>query len=111
VPHALIKDCEIVQLKLDYAQCSFRHGCSQGCGTSIPIFGSSFRHLNFFGSSSKTIWSKKSEKTLLYLHNSLAPQTVSVEPEPKFQALAPPSKDFWLWLQPSKIARAPAPQP
>jgi len=33
---------------------------------------------------------------------------MSVERELKFQALAPISKIFWLWLQPSKIAWAPA---
>ena len=49
--------------------------------------------------------------TLYYLYNSLVPQTISVHPEPKFQASTPPSKSFWLRLQPSKIAATPAPQP
>ena len=40
----------------------------------------------------RTIWSKNSEETLYYLYNSLAPQTISVEPEPKIQTPAPPSK-------------------
>jgi len=35
--------------------------------------------------------------------------TISVESEPKFPA--PPSKTFWIRLQPSEIAWAPAPQP
>ena len=34
-----------------------------------------------------------------------------VEPEPKFQAPAPPSKSFWFRLQSTKIAWAPTPQP
>jgi len=44
-----------------------------------------------------------------YLYNPLAPQTISVDPEPKFQApaAAPPSKSFWLRLQPFKTASAP----
>jgi len=33
-------------------------------------------------------------KTLYYLYNSLAPQTMPLEPEPKFQAPTPPSKVF-----------------
>jgi len=36
---------------------------------------------------------------------------MSVEPDPKFQGLAPPSKNFWLRLQPSQIASVPVPQP
>jgi len=43
------------------------------------------------------------------LYNSFSPQTTFVEPDTKFLAPAPPSKNFWLWLQPSKIAWAPAP--
>ena len=50
-------------------------------------------------------------KKLWYLYNSIAPQTISVEPEPKFQAPAPPSKNFWLRLQRSKISWHPAPAP
>jgi len=46
---------------------------------------------------------------MYYLSNSLSPQTMSVELEPKFQAPVLPSKIFW--LRPSKIAWAPAPQP
>jgi len=54
----------------------------------------------------------KNQKTTLYsLYNSLVPQTISVGPEPTFQASVPPSKTFWLRIQPSKIASAPAPQP
>jgi len=45
------------------------------------------------------------------LYNSFAPQTLSVEPEPKCHAPASPSKSFWFRLQPSKIAWALAPQP
>jgi len=45
------------------------------------------------------------------MYNMLSPQTIPVEAEPKFQALAPPSKKLWLRLQPFKIAWAPAPQP
>jgi len=50
---------------------------------------------------------------LYYLYDSLAQPTISVEPEPKFEAPALPSKTFWLrlWLQPSKFAWAPAPLP
>jgi len=48
--------------------------------------------------------------TLYYLYNSLAPQTISVDPDLKLQASVPPSKSFWLRLQPSKIASTPAPQ-
>jgi len=51
--------------------------------------------------------SKKSKNTMYYLYNWLAQQTMSVEPEPKFQAPAPPSKVpapdpqpcfKWLWM-------------
>jgi len=35
-------------------------------------------------------------KPLYQLYNSITPQTMSVEPEPKFQAPAPTSKSFWL---------------
>jgi len=51
------------------------------------------------------------------LYNSLVTHTWAVEPEPKFPALAPQSKSFWLWIQfqPFKIAwdqfLAPAPHP
>jgi len=41
----------------------------------------------------------------------LALHSMSVEPEPNFQAPSSPSKSFWLRLQPSKIAWAPTPQP
>ena len=43
----------------------------------------------------------------------LAPQTRAVEPGPEFQAPAsgPPFTSFWLRIQSSKIAGAPAPQP
>jgi len=47
------------------------------------------------------------KKTLHYLYNSLVPQTISMNPEPKFQVSAPPSKSFWLRLQLFKIASAP----
>ena len=99
----------------------------QGCGVGRPtqISGSISRsssghltfwlrlrlqHLEAFGSGSRKIWSKKIRKNsvLFVLYNSLAPQIISVEPEPKFPAL--PYKYFWLRLQPSKIAWAPAPQ-
>jgi len=43
---------------------------------------------------------------LHYLCDSLAQPSISVDAEPKFQALAPPSKSFWLRLQPHKIAPA-----
>jgi len=36
---------------------------------------------------------------------------MSVQPDPKFQAPAPPSTRFWLRVQQSKTAWAPAPQP
>ena len=46
----------------------------------------------------------KNWKPLHYLYNLLAaPQTMSVERETKFLAPAPPSKIFWLRLQPSGI--------
>ena len=73
-----------------------------------------FQHPEAFGSGSgsRTILSKKSEKTLYYLYNSLVPQTISVDPEPKFQASVPPPKSFWLRLQPPKIVSVPVvPQP
>jgi len=74
---------------------------ARGCGSGTRISGSS----------SRTIWSIMKWKALYYLYNSLAPQTISVEPEPKFQAPAPPSKTFRLRLRSSKIAWAPVPQP
>jgi len=44
---------------------------------------------------------QKIRKNIVFLFNSLVPQIISMEPEPKFQAR----------LQPSKIAWVPAPQP
>jgi len=35
---------------------------------------------------------KNQKKTLYYLYKSLVPQTISVDPEPTFQASVPPSK-------------------
>jgi len=94
--------------------------------TQIQAFGPlRSRHLTFLsaalaptsnvsGSSSRMIWSIENRKPLVYLYESLAvaPQTRAVGPEPKFQALAsdPTPYSFWLWLQPSKITWAPAPQ-
>jgi len=85
----------------------------QAPASGIEIFWLRLQYLEAFGSGSgsRTVWSKKSEKTLYYLYTSFAPQTISVDPEPKFQASVPPSKSFWLRLQPSKIASVPAPQP
>ena len=76
----------------------------------IPKLKFQLQASKFFGSRSRTIWSIKHKKTLHYLCNSLSPRTISVEPEPKFQAPAPPSKSFWLRFQASKIAWAPAAQ-
>ena len=96
------------------------NGFQQGCGPGSQISGSGSRHLNVlapaatsrsFSSGFRTIWCKKSEKTTYYLYNSLAPQTISVEPEPNFQAPAPLSKYFGIRFQPSNIACAPTPQP
>jgi len=72
---------------------------SQDCGAGTQISGSSSRHLIFFApfpapaqhlevSGSRMIWSIENWKPLYYLYNPLAPQTMSVEPEPKFQASA-----------------------
>jgi len=69
------------------------------------------QHLEVFSSGSRTIRSIKILKPLYYLYNSLSPQTMSMELEPKFQAPIPPSKTFCLRLQPSKIALVPAPAP
>jgi len=54
----------------------------------------------------------ENEKPLYYLHNSLAPKIMSVEPEPKFQAPVPPPESFRLRIrfQRSKIAWAPTGQ-
>jgi len=90
------------------------HGFNQGCGAGnqISSSGSSSGQI-FFGSGSYIFrflapapeqFGLKTEKTLHNLCNSL-------EPEPIFQAPAPPSKKFWPRLQPSTIAWAPAPQP
>jgi len=55
----------------------------------------------------------KTKNHCIYQNNWLAPQIMSLELEPKFQgpASAPPSRSFWLRLQPSEIPWAPAPQP
>jgi len=65
-----------------------------------------------FGIGYKMIWSIENWNSLHYLHNSLTPQTWAAEPEPKFQAPAPPTKRFSLWfrLQSPKNAWAPAPK-
>jgi len=57
------------------------------------------------------IWSIKNQEPLHYFYNSLATRSRTVEPEPKFQAQAPPSKNFWLrfQLQSSEIVWSPAP--
>jgi len=57
------------------------------------------------------IWCVENCKQFSYLYNSLASRTRAVESESKFLAPAPPSKSFWLQLQPCEIARGPAPQP
>jgi len=63
-------------------------------GASTQISGSRSGHQNFwlrfqyleaFGFGSRPISSKKQNKTLHYLYNSLAPQTICVGPETKFQ--------------------------
>jgi len=59
------------------------------------------QHLKVFDTGSEMIWSVGNKKSLYYLRNSLSPQTMSVEPEPKFQAPVPPSE----------IYLVPAPQP
>jgi len=50
-------------------------------------------------------------KTIVLFVQLAFPQTGAVKPEPKFQAPVPPTKRFWLRLQPSKTAWAPSPQP
>jgi len=81
----------------------------QGCGAGTDISGSSSRHLNFLAPAptSRSFWIRPQNDFVHWtlknvLSNSLAQQTISVEPEPKYQApaLAP-------YL---KIAWAPAPQ-
>ena len=64
---------------------------NQGLWSLYLNFRFRLRASHFFvsGSGSRTIWSKKQEKHLYYLYNSL-------ELEPKFPA--PPSKSFWLPL-------------
>jgi len=80
-------------------------------GTQISGSGSSSAHRNLLAPAPEQFGPKDQKKTLHYLYNSLARQTISVDPEPKFQTPVPPSIRFWLRLQPSKIASAPALQP
>jgi len=42
------------------------------------------------------IWPIENLKPLYYLYNSFAPQARAVELEPKFQARASASKNFWI---------------
>ena len=88
-----------------------------GCGASTQISGSISGHLNFLAPAptSRGFWlpfrdnGLKNQKRMYYLYSSLAIQTISVDPEPKFPSPAQPSKSFW--LRPFKIASDPAPQP
>jgi len=78
----------------------------QGCGAGTQISGSGFSsgHLNFLTTAStpRSFWLRLQNnlvqkiKTMYYLYNSLAPKTMSVEPEPKLQAPAPSSKNVCL---------------
>jgi len=71
---------------------------NQGYGARIQILGSgsSSSHMTFLAPALalEKIWSIENKKPLYYLCNSLAPQTMSVERELKFQAPPPPSKIF-----------------
>ena len=55
----------------------------------IQNFWLRLQPLKVLGSGARTIWSSANKKTLYYLYNSLAQETMFVKPGTKFQAPAP----------------------
>jgi len=60
----------------------------QGCETGTQILVSGSGHLNFLAPAPKQFDPKNQKKAIYYLYTSLAPQTIYVDPEPKFPAPA-----------------------
>ena len=91
----------------------------QGCGAGTEISDSGSRHLYFLAPAPTSLWLRNrlqndlvhwKLKTIVLFVQVACPTNMSVEQEPEFQVLAPPSKIFRVRLQPSKIAWAPVPQ-
>jgi len=89
---------------------SIRTSCWPGLWSQYSNFRLRLQHLEKFLATAPEQFGPKTEKYCIVCVLA-CPTNYPVEVEPRFQAPAPPSKRFWLWLRPSKIAWAPAPQP